>query len=357
MRTVVRLTILLLPVISILSCGKMYENTDPYINIRPNGAKPSWAPTITPQMQKVIEKLDSFNLPPLYTLTPQQARQQPSMSDIVSAVMQEYGITYSPMYIYTDTASVSIPVHGTEITGRIYTPRVAQAPYPVILYFHGGTWVTGDINAYHISARALSEQTESIVVSVSYRQAPEHSFPAAHKDAFAAYQWIIKNTAAIRGDAARIAVAGEGVGGQLAAGVSIMSRDSGIKKPVHQLLIYPLVSQNMNTGSYHQYANALPMNKSLLEWSFAHYKPATPWTSIADIDLHQLPPATIIAAELDPLQSEGKLLADKLQAAGVAVNYRLFAGVTHDFFGMAKVLPEARDAQKLAADQLKQAFR
>jgi acetyl esterase/lipase len=357
MRVGINFTFCLMAILTLFSCNKMYENSDPFTNIKPNGAKPAWAPTITPQMQRVIEKLDSLNLPPMHTLTPQMARQQPSIGDAALAVMQEYGISYSPMYMYTDTAGRWIPAGGSQVYVRIYKPRVGKTPFPVIVYYHGGNWVTGNIDAYHTTARALSEQTECIVASVAYRPAPEHPFPAAHNDARTAYKWITENASAIGGNPARIAVAGEGAGANLAIAVSMFSRDSGISMPRHQVLIYPIAYNDTTSVSFHQYATAKPVSKPLLQWALSLYNAKQPWLPMTNASLQGLPASTIIAAEIDPLQSEGERLASQLQSSGVATTYRLFSGVTHDFFGIARVLPEAKDAQKLVADQLKNALK
>jgi len=211
------------------------------------------------------------------------------------------------------------------------------------------------------SAQALAEKADAIVVSVEYRKGPEFKFPTAHNDAFAAYVWTLKNASTFKGDSTRTAVAGESAGGNLAINVSIMARNSGIRKPVHQLAVYPVASNDPNTPSKIQYVNAKPLGTPALPWFLMHYlnsmaESADPRISLVNANLSGLPKTTIIAAEIDPLLSEGKILADKLQAANVSVTYKLYIGVTHEFFGMASVIPEARDAQDLAAKELKKSF-
>jgi acetyl esterase/lipase len=142
----------------------------------------------------------------------------------------------------------------------------------------------------------------------------------------------------------------------------MMARDSAIRKPLHALAVYPIANYDFNTASYNTYANAKPLNKPLMQWFFMHYlnnttEGASPWISLVNANLANLPPTTIIGAEIDPLQSEGKMLADKLIAAGVPTLYKLYTGVTHEFFGMASVIPEAKQAQALAATQLRNALK
>jgi acetyl esterase len=176
-----------------------------------------------------------------------------------------------------------------------------------------------------------------------------------------AYRWALANAPIFKGDSAKVAVAGESAGGNMAVGVGIMARDSGVKAPVSVLSIYPVADKNSTTASKLKYVDAKPLGTPALPWFLMYYlrtpaDVANPLISLVDADLHNLPPTTIIGAELDPLQAEGKELADKLQSAGVQTTYKLYNGVTHEFFGMAGVLPEAKDAQQLASGQLRKYF-
>lgn len=328
-------------------------------DLMPKGPKPEWAPTIKNEMAVVMEKLQSFGAAPIETLSAQEARKQPTPTTAVIDVMKEHNIAMTPPHV--DTMGKDIPVIGGSIHARVYTPKNNDSTHPLIVYYHGGGWVIADLDTYDASAKGLAEQTGAVVVSVHYRQAPEHKFPTAHNDAFAAYQWVLKNAASLKGDTARIAVAGESAGGNLACNVSIMARDKKIKMPVHQVLVYPVANNDMNSESYQKYAAAKPLNKPMMEWFAKNYLPsmataADPRISLVKANLKGLPPTTIIAAEIDPLQTEGKLLADKLKEAGVTVNYQLYNGVTHEFFGMATVVPEAKEGQALAASNIKSGF-
>lgn len=329
------------------------------MDLEPKGPKPGWAPNIDDAMLVVIEKLQSYGTPPLETMTATEARKQPTPTTAVMDVMKENNI---PMPLSkVDTMGKDIPVNGGTIHARIYTPQTGDSSYPVILYFHGGGWVIADLDVYDGGPRGLAEQAKAVVVSVHYRQGPEHKFPTAHNDAFAAYQWVVKNAASIKGNPKMIAVAGESAGGNLACNVSIMARDKGVMMPVHQLLVYPVANNDMNSESYQKYGTAKPLTKPLIEWMVKNYLPNTeasadPRIALVKANLKGLPPTTIIAAEIDLLQTEGKLLTEKLKDAGVEVDYKLYDGVTHEFFGMAAVVPDAKDAQAMAARKLKNSF-
>lgn len=328
-------------------------------NLKPAGAKPAWAPDIDDNMQVVMDKLASYGAPPIETLSAQEARKQPTPTNAVMDVMKENNIPMPPAM--SDTIGKDIPVQGGSIHARVYTPKGAAGPLPVIVYYHGGGWVIADLNTYDASAKGLCEQTGAVVVSVHYRQGPEHKFPTAHNDAFAAYQWVLQNAASMNGDPKMVAVAGESAGGNLACNVSIMARDKGIMVPVRQILVYPVASSDMNSASYQKYAAAKPLNKPMMEWFAKNYLPTMesakdPRISLVNANLKGLPPTTIIAAEIDPLTTDGEMLRDKLKEAGVDVNYQLYKGVTHEFFGMATVLQDAKDAQGVAVADLKKGF-
>ncbi|QHL89443.1 alpha/beta hydrolase fold domain-containing protein [Nibribacter ruber] len=329
------------------------------VRLKPTGAKPAWGSTITPPMQTVIEKLASYKAKPIPQLTAPQARTNPTPTTAVMDLMKENNIPMPPSKV--DTLGKMIPVQGGQIHARVYTPKTGRASYPVIVYYHGGGWVIADLDTYDGSARGLAEQADAIVISVAYRQAPEHKYPTAHNDAFAAYKWALTNVASMKGDAKNVAVVGESAGGNLAAAVSMMARDQKVQMPVHQVLVYPIAGYNTNTASYQKYAQAKPLDKPMMEWFFKQYlnSPADgkkPWIDLVNANLKGLPPTTIVGAEIDPLASEGQALAEKLKAAGVETDYQKYNGVTHEFFGMATVLPEAKSAQAQAAMALKQAF-
>ena len=333
------------------------QDSEP-VSIKPIGPKPDWAPSIKPEMQAVMEKLGSYKDRPIPDLTPQEARKNHTPTDAVMDLMKENNIAVPASTI--DTSGQQIPVKGASIHARIYTPS-GEGPFPVIVYYHGGGFVIADVDVYNASAMALAEQTNSVVVSVAYRLAPENKFPIAHTDSFAAYEWVVNNTALIKGDPEKIAVVGESAGGNLALNMAIMARDKGIKQPVHVVCVYPIAQSDVNTPSYTKFAAAKPLSKPMMEWFTKHYlnnaaEAKDPRISLVTANLKGLPPTTIITAEIDPLQSDGMMLADKLKAGGVMVTTQNYDGVTHEFFGMAPVVPQAKEAQAFASDQLKKAF-
>jgi acetyl esterase len=314
-------------------------------------------PKAEPHMQKVLDALKSLNPKPIETLTPEEARKQPTPADAVKKVLSDMGKDTAPEPGVT-VKDMSVPGPGGSIPVHVYTPE-GKGPFPVMVYYHGGGFVIADTKVYDASPRALARLAKAIMVSVDYRQAPEHPFPAAPDDAYAAYLWTVDHARELNGDPARVAVGGESAGGNLATVVSMMARDKKAKLPVHQLLVYPVVGNDMNNASYGRNANAKPLNKPMMAWFFKHYgaDPSSPYAlPLKAPSLKGLPPATIVAAEIDPLLTEGKAYADKLKKDGVPVDYKEYKGVTHEFFGMGAVVPAAKDAEKYAAQALDKAF-
>lgn len=335
------------------------DSNNTAMGIQPAGPKPSWAPDIKPEMQVVIEKLVSYGDSPLVKLSAVEARKQHAPADAVKDLMQEHNI--SAPAVMSDTSGKDIDVPGGKIHLRIYTPKSGNGPFPVIVYYHGGGWVIANLDTYDASARSLADQTGAVLVSVAYRQAPEFKFPTAHNDSYAAYEWVVKNAASIKGDPKKIAVAGESAGGNLACAMGIMARDKGFQIPIYQVLVYPIAGYDFTTTSYKNSNDTKPLNTPLMKWFFEKYlrTPAdgkNPLISLVNANLKGLPPATVITDGIDPLMSEGAMLADKLKAAGIPVNYKNYDGVTHEFFGMAAIVPEAKAAQAVAIADLKNAF-
>lgn len=317
-------------------------------------------PPADPEMQAVLDALASLGGKPIEELTPEEARRQPTPTDAVMKLLREQGRSLDPEPVGS-VREISIlggPVGN--IPAHVFTPQ-GSGPFPVIVYFHGGGFVIANTKTYEASIRALVSQTNAIVVSVDYHQAPEHTYPTQPDEAYLAYIWVLNHAHELDGDPYRVAVAGESAGGNLAAVVSLMARDNGERLPVHALLVYPLVSNNMMNTSYRINANAKPLNVAMMKWFFKYY--STLPESFEDYalpmkadTLANFPPTTLITAEIDPLQEEGREFADRLQSDGVPVAYRDFAGVTHEFFGMGAVLSKAREAQAFAAENLRKAF-
>jgi acetyl esterase len=311
-------------------------------------------------MAEVLKEFQALGPKPLVALSADEARAQPTPGDAVAAVLRERKQSTVPLAI-GKTTNRTIPGPGGEIPIRIYTPQ-GSGPFPVIVYYHGGGWVIATIDTYDASARALTKTTKAIVVSVEYRKAPEHKFPAAHEDAYAAYQWVLRHADTFDGDPSMVAVAGESAGGNLAAAVCLMARARGEVMPVHQALIYPVAGYDFTTPSYRENAQAKPLDQPMMAWFFEKYlrEPADgkhQWIDLVNApNLSGLPSATIITAEIDPLRSEGRRYAERLLEAGVPVTYRNFKGVTHEFFGMGSVVGDAQKAVRLVANGMTGSF-
>jgi len=312
------------------------------------------------QMQAVLDALKALDAKPVHTLGVAEARTQASPADAARSVQRDKKISSLPEAA-VKAQDIAIPTPAGALPARVYSPE-ASGPLPVVLYFHGGGWVIADLNTYDATPRVLALGAEAVVLSVDYRHAPESKFPAAHEDAWNAYAWLLDNAAAIGGDPKRIAVAGESAGGNLAANVALTAKQKNTPLPVHQLLVYPVAGSDMNTPSYQENADALPLGKDDMEWFVGHVLGAKEQANDPRIDLvgrddlGGLPPATIVTAEIDPLRSEGQAYAKKLQAAGVDVNLVDVAGVTHEFFGMGKVVDKAKSAVDTATADLRNAF-
>jgi acetyl esterase len=314
-------------------------------------------------MARVLAEAQGLGGKPIDSLKAVEARRQPTLTDAVSSILKKDEKPTTPEAVAkVQDRNIAGGAGAGNIPVRIYTPSSDTTPLPVILYFHGGGFVIATNDVYDATPRALANGAQAVVVSVEYRKAPEHKFPAAHDDAFAAYQWVLKNAGSFGADGKRVAVAGESAGGNLAANVAIAARDKQERLPVHLLLVYPVASSNMSSESYRKYRDAKPLDKNMMAWFTDQYfrtpaDGADPRINLVAANLKGLPETTIINAEIDPLLSDGKELADKLKEAGVSVKQKTYDGVTHEFFGMAAVVADARDAQKLASERLRDSFK
>jgi len=309
---------------------------------------------IDPQAQFVLDLIIKSGRPPLHTLTPAEAR-------------QVYRDTREVLQIpVPDVASVQdrkIPGPNGPIPIRYFRPKGSQAGdvLPVLVYFHGGGWVIGDLDTHDIICRLLGNHAGVAVISVDYRMGPEHKFPAAVEDAFAATRWVADQAGALGLDGSRIAVGGDSAGGNLSAVVTLLARDRGPKLS-YQLLIYPGTDMTSDTESLKRFADGYMLTRDGMRWFMGHYLrgPADgeDWRAspLKAPDLSGLPPAHILTAGFDPLMDEGKAYADRLAAAGVPVNYRCYEGMIHGFFGMTGPIETARKAIAEAGLALRRAF-
>ncbi|KAA2212682.1 alpha/beta hydrolase [Teichococcus oryzae] len=322
-----------------------------------------------PEMRALLESLQALRPQPIETLSPAEARLQPGMTEAVRHRLRALGRSDAPRPLPV-VRDLEIPGRGGPLAARLYSPaeppRAGQpprAPLPLIVYFHGGGFVIANLDTYDASARALAAESEAIVLSVHYRQAPENKFPAAHEDAYAAYMWALGNAASLGADLTRVAVVGESAGGNLAINVAMAAREARAPLPVAMGLIYPVAGTDMTTPSYLANADAKPLNAAMMKWFFGHYAASpsdaqdTRLNVYGRAELRGLPKAIIVTAEIDPLHDDGTRLASRLQESGVQVVAKDFAGVTHEFFGADPfVLAKAGDAQRFVAGELRSAF-
>lgn len=313
-------------------------------------------------MQSVLNAHASLQPRPIEKLDVVTARQQPTVADAVNEVLRQQGRSSRPEDLVPGVSSFDTTVDGAagKLAARIYTPT-GPGPFPVVVYFHGGGWVIADKQVYDGGARGIAKQANAIVVSVDYRRAPEAKFPAAWDDALASYRWTLANVGRIKGDAARVALAGESAGGNLALATAVAARDAGLQKPAHVLAVYPVAQTRLDTQSYIENSSAKPLNRPMVEWFVdkTTRSPADlkdPRLQLVDARLEGLPTVTIINAHIDPLRSDGALMADALRKAKVPVEHRNYEGVTHEFFGTAAVVRKAQDAQMYAGQRLRQSF-
>ena len=305
---------------------------------------------VDPQVQALLDAVATLNLPAWNTLTPDEVRAQ-----------VEAGRVPIPPEPIARVEDRTIPGPAGEIPVRIYAPE-ADALLPALMYFHGGGFVIGNIESHDNVCRRLANDGQCAVISVDYRLAPEHHFPAAADDAYAATAWVAGHAAEIGVDGARVAVGGDSAGGNLAAVAALMARDRGGPTIVFQLLVYPVTNFDFGTDSYRNHADGYFLTADSMRWFWGHYlaRPEDgrgPYASPLEADdLSGLPPALVITAEYDCLIDEGEAYASRLRGAGVPVTYSVYEGMVHGFWTMAPFVSRADDALAEAAAALRAAF-
>jgi len=312
-------------------------------------------------MKHVLDATKGLGGKPVETLPAVEARKQPTPTDGVKALLKQQGMSTAPEPGVT-AKDMAYPTEGGTQTIRIYTPDGVAGPLPLVVYYHGGGFVIADLDTYDATPRAIAKGATAIVASVEYRHAPEAKFPAQQEDAVAAYKWILANAKSFGGDASKVALVGESAGGNLATNVAIAARDQNLEKPLHVVAVYPMAGTNLDTASYKENASAKPLNKPMMAWFYDNTVRNDADRSdprldiVGKADLKGLPPFTVVTAQIDPLHDDGKMLADKLKAAGGQVQYRDYPGVTHEFFGMGNVVAKAKEAETAVIADLKAAF-
>jgi acetyl esterase len=257
------------------------------------------------------------------------------------------------------TADHEIPVEGGAIKARSYRPTDGDG-LGLVVYFHGGGWLLGSHESHDTVCRSLANASGAVVLNVDYRLAPEAKFPTAVDDAWAALLWAVEHAAELHADPARLAVAGDSAGGNLAAVLAQRARDEGGPALRFQLLIYPVTSCDIETGFDMAYEGYFLYRDEIL-WHQEHYftspdDGSDPCASPLRGDATGLPPAQIQSAECDPLHVQAEQYRDHLRAAGVAVDYRSYDGMIHGYFGLESVFPVAADAMRAAGDALRAAL-
>jgi acetyl esterase len=293
-----------------------------------------------------------------------QAPQVDFTTASVADVRAAYDGSMAPMVPVqmAQVVDVSLALDGRAIGARLYVPEGAGEKPPLILFYHGGGWVIGNLDSHDNTCRALAKASGAAVLSVDYRLAPEHRYPAAPKDCFDALEWAAANAASLGVDGTRLAVAGDSAGGNLAAAVAIMARDRKMALR-HQCLIYPVADHDFNYPSYEANGGGeYFLSTEGMRWFWLHYlggaasDEAPLATVLRTEDLSDLAPATVITAEYDPLRDEGMAYAEKMKAAGVSVDAATAPGMIHGFFSMFELVPDANPWIDRAGANLKAAF-
>lgn len=305
---------------------------------------------IDPQVEGLLSEMAAIGGPPIHQLSVADAR---TVAEGMTALAGE------PIEVAA-VDNITIPVDGAEIGARVYTPE-GNGPHPVVMFFHGGGWVICSLDTHDNIARAICRDAEAVVVSVDYRMAPEHRFPTAAHDCFAATKWVAANAASFGGDASRLAVCGDSAGGNLSAVVSQMARDAGGPVIAYAALIYPAVDMTRKGGSLDDNATGYFLETEGMEWFMNHY--------IADVDkahvlasplLHSnlagLPDTFIATCEYDPLRDEGEAYGDALRANGVHVENKRYDGLIHGVANMTGVLDGGRQLVSDVATHLRNAL-
>lgn len=306
---------------------------------------------LTPKMAGVIDRMARARRPALHALTPDEAK---------AAYEKGAGVLEVPKPQLARVEDLSVPARdGHALPVRLYAP--SRDLLPLLVFFHGGGFTVGSIATHDTLCRVLSERSGCAVVSVDYRLAPAHKFPTAANDAWDALAQIARNAAHWGLDGSRIAVGGDSAGGTLAAVCAILARDAGLPLAL-QLLIYPGTAAHQDTASHRRYAEGPLLGEALISWFFSLYVNASAerddwrFAPLHADDVEGVAPAWIGLAEIDPVVDEGIAYADKLRAAGVAVDLEIYRGVIHEFVKMGRAIPEALQAHADAALALRQAL-
>ena len=308
---------------------------------------------LDPQVQAVLDKIREAGNPEYWQMTPQQARDWHNRKAGILDVKPE------PVF---KTRDRSVPGLAGGIPVRIFVPRESTEPFPVLVWLHGGGHVVGTLDSYDALCRQLALQGDCLVVSVAYRLAPEHKFPAGVEDSFAALEWVATHAADLGGDPKRVAIGGDSAGGNLAAVCAILARDAGFPHLLMQLLVYPRTAPDEEFPSHHEFAQGHLLTRKTILWFHEHYRGSDAdrrdfrYAPLITQDLSRLPPALVIVGECDPLRDDGIAYAERLKSEGNEVELTNYLGMVHPFFSMGGAVDAGRRAVTQAASALKRVF-
>jgi acetyl esterase len=305
---------------------------------------------LDPQVEGLLKEMEALGAPPIHKLSVDEAR---TVAEGMTALAGD------PIEVGS-VRDITIPVDGDEIGARVYTPE-GDGPHPAVMFFHGGGWVICSLDTHDNVARAICRDADAVVVSVDYRMAPEHRFPTAVHDCFAATQWVAENAGSLDVDASRLALCGDSAGGNLSAVVSQMARDAGGPVVSYTALIYPAVDMTRKGGSLDENASGYFLETDGMEWFMNHYltdaeKADTKASPLLHSSLAGLPDCFVATCEYDPLRDEGEAYADALRANGVHVDSKRYDGLIHGAANMTGVLEGGRQLVADVATHLRAAL-
>lgn len=310
-------------------------------------------------------RIDGQELDPEVQLALRMLRGRPGLERLTPAEAREEIRRNARIFAGAPVAMGAIDTHAVpgpagSIPARLYVPRAGRPPRALVVYYHGGGWVVGDLDTHDATCRTLADGTDAAVLAIDYRRAPEHRFPAAVEDAVAAFEWAARAAPSLGCDPARVAVAGDSAGGNLAAVVTQTATRGGGPVPVAQLLVYPVTDLSTKHDSYRRFAEGFFLTAAEMDWYRGHYLPdeaaardprASP---LLAADLRGLAPAIVVTAGFDVLRDEGLAYAARLREAGVPVDLVHATGLVHGFANATGTSPAARRvmadvARRLAA--------